>query len=68
MKYAHGVCCILLRFGHVVSVLYIPVIYVPISFRVALLALGQSHDCPSDSEVTLKDMGKTDHYQAMTKQ
>ena len=32
--------------------------FLPISFRVASLALGQSHDCPSASEVTLKDMGK----------
>ena len=30
----------------------------PISFRVTLLALGQSYDCPSASEATLKDMGK----------
>ena len=29
-----------------------------ISFRVTSLALGQSHDCPSASEATLKDMGK----------
>ena len=29
----------------------------PISFRVTSLALGQSCDCPSASEVTLKDMG-----------
>ena len=30
----------------------------PISFRVALMALGQSYDCPSASEATLKDMGE----------
>ena len=30
-------------------------------FKVTLLALGQSYDCPSASEVTLKDMGKIDH-------
>ena len=30
----------------------------PILFRVKSLALGQSEDCPSASEVTLKDMGK----------
>ena len=30
----------------------------PISFRVTSLALGQSYDCPSASEVILKDMGK----------
>ena len=28
------------------------------SFRVALLALGQSYDCPDASEVILKDKGK----------
>ena len=28
----------------------------PISFRVTSLALGQSYDCPSASEATLKDM------------
>ena len=33
-------------------------IYWPISFRVAALALVQSYDCPRASEVTLKDMGK----------
>ena len=32
--------------------------YLPISFRVAALALGQSYDCPSASEATLKDMGQ----------
>ena len=30
----------------------------PISFRVASLAFGQSYDCPSASEATLKDMSK----------
>ena len=30
----------------------------PISFRVASVALGQAYDCPSASEATLKDMGK----------
>ena len=30
----------------------------PIFFRVTSLVLGQSYDCPSASEVTLKDMGK----------
>ena len=32
--------------------------YLPISFRVTSLALGQSYDCPSASEVTLKNMDK----------
>ena len=30
----------------------------PIFFRLTSLALGQSFDCPSASEVSLKDMGK----------
>ena len=30
----------------------------PISFRVTSLALGQSYDCPSAIEATLKDMGR----------
>ena len=42
-------------------------IYLPISFRVASLALGQSYDCPSASEATLKDMGTIDHYLSATK-
>ena len=41
--------------------------YLPISFRVTSLALGQSYDCPSASEVTLKDMGKINKYQTTTK-
>ena len=32
--------------------------FIPIFSRVASLALGQSSDCPSACEVTLKDMGK----------
>ena len=34
-----------------------------ISFRVTSLALGQSYDCPSASEVMLKDLDKTDYCQ-----
>ena len=30
----------------------------PISFRVTSLTLGQSYDCPSASEVTLKGVGE----------
>ena len=33
----------------------------------ASLALGQSGDCPSASEATLKDMGKINPYQITTK-
>ena len=35
------------------------VIYLSVFFRVTSLALGQSYDCPSASEVTLKNMSKT---------
>ena len=37
-------------------------IHLPTSFRVASLALGQSYDCPSASEVTLKDVAKINKY------
>ena len=30
----------------------------PMSFRVTSLVLGQSYDCPSASEATLKNVGK----------
>ena len=33
-------------------------VFLPISFRVTSLTLGQSSDCPSASGVTLKNMGK----------
>ena len=42
--------------SHFVVCCYLP--NIPISFRVTSLALGQSYDCPSASEVTLQDMGK----------
>ena len=46
--------------------LWIHVIRLPISFRVASLTLGQSYDCPSVSEVILKDMDKSDQYAPAT--
>ena len=33
-------------------------INLPISFRISLLSLGQSYDCPSANEVTIKVIGK----------
>ena len=42
-------------------------IYLPISFGVTSLALGQSDDCPSASEATLENMGKFDSYLTTTK-
>ena len=41
-------------------------IYFPLSFRVASLALGQFYDCPSVTEATLKDMGKIGLYLTTT--
>ena len=43
--------------------------YLPIFFRVSSLALGQSYDCPSASELTLMNMGKirvTKHIKTWT--
>ena len=37
-------------------------IHLPIFFRVASPALGQSHDCPSSSEATTKHMDIIDQY------
>ena len=45
----------------------IPVAFLPIVFRVPSLALGQSYDCPTASEVTLKDISKINQCQFMTK-
>ena len=42
---------------YLISVIHM--INLPISFRVASLALGQSYDCPGASEATLEDMGKS---------
>ena len=43
------------------------VIHLLIFFRITSLALGQSYDCPSASEVILNNMGKTNSYQTTTK-
>ena len=55
-------CCAILCCGFIISSLWCHMIYLPIFFRVTSLALGQSWDCPSASEVTLKDMGKINLY------
>ena len=57
MEYAQGA----VLFCFIVDVssnLVHPVMSLPKFFRVALLALGLSYDCPSASEVTLKDTDK----------
>ena len=58
MKYAH--CSVMLCFVVVVLSIRCGFIWcpLPIFFRITSLALGQSCDCPSASEITLKDMGK----------
>ena len=43
---------------HMVCCGFVKIDFIPTSFRVTSLALGQSHDCPSASEATLKDVGK----------
>ena len=71
IKYAHGFvvfCFVLFCFGYVTGSQWIHVVYLLISFRVTSLALGQSYDCPSASEVTLKDMDTINLYQTTTKQ
>ena len=56
------VCC-----GYIISFHWMYMIYLPISFSVTSLTLGQSYDCPSASEVTLKDVGKINKYQTTRK-
>ena len=55
--------CMMFHFVLLMSNYKIHVTYLPTSFRFALLALGQSYDCPSASEVNLENMGKTNQYQ-----
>ena len=64
--------CTQFRYGlYVVVILSIVAdfytIFLPISFRVASPALGQSYNCPSSSEATLNDMGKTDYTKTHNK-
>ena len=56
-KYAHGF--VVLCFVVVMEFTWIHMKYLSIFIRVALLALGQSLDCHSASEVSLIDMGKS---------
>ena len=65
-KYTEGF--IVLCFGYIITIYWIFVMYLPTSFRVTSMALGQSYDCPSACEVTLKDRGKIDLHQNRTKQ
>ena len=65
MKYGHSMnrlmlCCSLLVDFNPYPWLVLPVqlLVLSISFEVASLALGQSYDCPSASEATMKDMSK----------
>ena len=56
IKYALHICTFSCS-THEYGSLKIHMMYLPIFFRVASLALGQSYDCPSASEATLQDMG-----------
>ena len=53
--------------GFIISSHWIWEIHLPIFFWVTSLVLGQSYDCPSTSEVTLKNMGYINHYLITTK-
>ena len=67
MKYTH--VFVVLCFVVVINTMQVDSqIIFAISFRVASLALGQSYDYPSAREVTLKDMGNSDHSLITTKQ
>ena len=57
-------CCALFCCACIINLWWINLIYLPISFRVASLALGQSY---SASAATLKGMGKVDQYQITMK-
>ena len=59
----HMVLVVLMPYSMLVSC-----IYLPIFFRVASLTLGQSYDCPSVSEGTLKNIVKTYQFQTSTQQ
>ena len=48
---------------YIMSSLWIHMIHLTICFRVTSPTPGQSYDCPSVSEVALKDMGKINQYQ-----
>ena len=50
-KYAHGFCFAVLCYGYTLTDF-------PISIRLTSLALWQSNDCPSASQVTLMNMDK----------
>ena len=52
-KYGHVQCFVVIRYRW----------DLPIFFRVTLLALGQSYDCPSSSEATSKNMDQMKHYE-----
>ena len=48
--------------------LWIHLMHLPMWFRVASVALKQSYDCPSASEVTLKHMGNIDRQQTVVRE
>ena len=56
--YTHSFSYALFYCGYLMSFKSINVICLPISVRVASLAVGQLYDCSRASEVALRDMGK----------
>ena len=64
IKYVHGFTLLYFVYHHHPQFLsyWIQRLPLPISFRVASLALGQSYDCPSAREATLKDMDIIDQH------
>ena len=58
-----ALCCydVVMKWLYYISSWCIHVVYLPTYFGVTSLTLGQSYDCPSVSEMTLKDMGKNVH-------
>ena len=73
-KYAHGfICFVLLGLywcnGAFINGIFTHVIqgYITATGAIIRLPQGQSYDCPSGSDVTLKDMGEIENYLCSTK-
>ena len=58
--------CALFCCGYIIHLVWVILFIYMMAFRVTSLALGQSYDCPSASEVTLKNMGKHNVNHATT--
>ena len=60
-RLSHKICTVAFCCSCIIISWFAGFFFLPISFRVTSLALRQSYDCLSASEVTLKDMGKIRH-------